>query len=139
MPTTILAPKPAVPTAAAPHACLIAEQALSAAYSDCHPHHSGSRVPERNLNFCCPVTVSLEEAWRLLRRYVPGYNAFKPRLLKALPQNCRVRFAREGSVCLYVETAEASYMVEAERDLHCDEFELCQVLGTVRTYRLWWE
>ena len=120
-------------------ACAVAESDLAAAYSDCHKHHRGSYIPERNLNFCCPVTVDLAEAQRLLHRYVPGYNEFDPKLLKGLPTACRVRLAREGSVCLYVETTAVLDKVQIRQDLQCDEFDLYQVFGEVRTYRLWWD
>ena len=117
----------------------IAERALSAAYSDCHRHHTGSYVPERNLNFCCPITVSLSQARRLMARYVSSYNEFLPKLLLALPATCRVRLARESSVCIYVETDAVLDETKTRHETRCDEFNLCQVLGEVRTYRLWWD
>lgn len=117
----------------------IAERGLAAAYSDWHSHHDGAHIPGRNLHFCSPVTVGLADARRLLNRYVPGYNRFEPKRLKTLPSACRVRVAREGSVCLYVETTEVLDAVQTTRDLRCNEFDLCQVLGSVRTYRLWWD
>ena len=85
------------------------------------------------------MTVSLAEAKKLLARYVPGYNAFRPKLLDALPRDCRVRLAREYSVCLYVELAEVLDAEKTQRELRCDEVHLCQVLDEVRTYRLWWD
>lgn len=116
----------------------LAEHRLAGAYSDCHRHNPGGYIPQRNLDFCCPVTVSLPEAIRLLGRYVPGYNAFDPALLKVLPPKCRVRLAREGSVCLYVET-RAPLDHTLRRRLKCDEFDLYQQHGQTRLYRLWWD
>ena len=122
-----------------PNSCAQAERDLAAAYSDCDKHHSNSYIHERNLNFCSPVTVSLAEARRLLARYVSSYNEFAPKLLLVLPKTCRVRLARESSVCLYVETKEVLNEAKIRHDTRCDEFDLYQVLGRVRTYRLWWD
>jgi hypothetical protein len=63
-------------------------------------------------------------------------NILVPRLLVALPTASRVRLARESSVCLYVETKAVRDEAKTRREMHCDEFDLYQVLGGVRTYRL---
>ena len=116
----------------------ISVKLLAAAYSDCHEHHANGYIPQRNLDFCCPVTIGLVEATRLLRRYVPGYNSFNPALLKLLPPRCRVRLAREGSVCLYVETRAPLDAKTLRQRMGCDAFDLYQQLGQTRVYRLWW-
>ncbi len=117
----------------------VAKHRLLKAYSDCHTRHRSSLIPDRNLDFCCPVTVSRDEAQRLLRRYVPGYNAFQPKRLQALPSDCRVRLAREGSVCLYVETETLLQESAMRRALECDRCDLYQTWNGTRTYRLWWD
>ena len=74
----------------------IAAQATAIAYADCHTHwrDHGSR-PQRNLNFCCPVSVSREDAVAITTEFVPGYNLFSPQLILALPDDCRIRLARD--------------------------------------------
>ena len=74
-----------------------------------------------------------------MARYVSSYNEFLPKLLLALPPTCRVRLARESSVCIYVETDTVLDEKQTRHEIRCDEFELCQVLGGVHTYRLWWD
>ena len=139
MPTTTPPTARATRKSTTINSAAIAESALSAAYSDCHRHHANSYVPERNLNFCAPVTVSLSQARRLMARYVSSYNEFMPKLLLALPPTCRVRLARESSVCIYVETDAVLDETKTPLEMRCDEFELCQVWEGVRTYRLWWD
>jgi hypothetical protein len=73
MPTLLTASTPVRNNGERIDACAVAERGLPAAYSECHRCHAGSHIPERNLNYCCPVTLSLAQARRLLARYVSSY------------------------------------------------------------------
>jgi len=119
----------------------IATLATAIAYSDCCPAYWKKRgsIPQRNLNFCCAVALSRDEAIEITQRFVPSYNLFSPKVLLALPDDCRVRLAREGSVCVYFETASALDRTKIVKELRCDEFSLCQSVGALNVFRAWWD
>jgi hypothetical protein len=118
----------------------IAARDTGIAYSDCHERwRNRGSCPQRNLNFCCSVTVSRDQAVEITQLYVRGYNLFSPKLLSVLPETCRIRLAREGSVCIYCETAETLERSEIVKKLRCDEFVLWQTFGGTNVYRLWWD
>ena len=104
-----------------------------AAYSDCNK--LDGKVT-RNLNFRASEPVSVADAVKVMSSAIDGgYNEFEPRLLKRLPKDSQVTLAREGSVCVYVRTAE-KLNVEDEADLlKADEV----VLRSNGEYRMWWD
>ena len=111
------------------------------AYCDCHsvkPWGEGNENvanSQRSLNFRASVSIPRDEAVRILRKYVKGYNEFKPALLLQLPETCSIRIAREGSVCVYVESAE---VLDVDK-MKVDEFHRVDDYGTFCVYRLWWD
>ena len=80
---------------------LIVEREVTAAYADCWMEgERGYKL--RNLNYRAPFEVTQESAVAIMMKAVPGYNAFKPDLLKKFPKCATFQLAREGSVCVYV-------------------------------------
>ena len=72
------------------------------AYADCWMD-GNEAYNLRNLNFRASKAVSRDEAYEIMRQFVPGYNFFEPKLIKKFPANTQIVIAREGSVCLYVK------------------------------------
>lgn len=78
------------------------EQEVMLAYADCRDH-SDYAMEIRNLEFKASDFVSRDEAKRILLKANVYYNAFEPDLLNRFPKDCKIKIAREGSVCLYVK------------------------------------
>ena len=77
------------------------------AYADCWDYKDESDWDDvsarRNLHFKASSYLSRDEAVKIMKEAVPGYNVFEPELLELLPEDCEVLIAREGSVCVYVK------------------------------------
>mmetsp|Transcript_2857 Transcript_2857/g.3187 ORF Transcript_2857/g.3187 Transcript_2857/m.3187 type:complete len:148 (+) Transcript_2857:72-515(+) len=67
------------------------------AYSDCNEFSS----EPRQLRFLASKPVLRDEAIRILKKAVPGYNDFHPELLKVVPEDTQVLIGRLGSVNMY--------------------------------------
>jgi len=100
------------------------------AYGDLHD------LPHRELGFAATYWVDRDTAHFIMRHCVPSYNDFRASIIKELPDNCLVRIAREGSVCLYVlhdfKRFENNIMKADECDTQVDHD-----LGCIT--RLWWD
>jgi hypothetical protein len=57
-------------------------------------------------NFRASQSVSRDAAIEILQDLNIRINDFNPKVLKFLPEDCRITIAREGSVCLYVTGME---------------------------------
>ncbi len=116
------------------------------AYADCHGKgeydYRAERSVEgysRNLEYRSPGTVSVTDAVAIMKAAIgSGYNEFKPELLRLLPKQARVRLAREGSVCVYVETISDG-LEELQEKMKADEFDKTETTNGVNTYRIWWD
>ena len=99
----------------------------------------------RNLDFRASDSVDRDTAIAILKEIVPSYNAFYPKLLEALPADCQITIAREGSVCLYVKGLEKSMW--AIPALECDEWayydwdreNCCGHMAFKGETRIWWD
>lgn len=112
------------------HFELVKQETINA-YSDCNSL-SKSR---RNLDFRSKNSVSLIEAIEIMKLAVErGYNNFEPECLSALPRDCNVWLAREGSVCIYVDRELSSNDL---LNLRCDEYDPSDESPNV--YRVWWD
>jgi hypothetical protein len=86
----------------------------------------------RNLDFRASACVSPEEAFNILTDAgVDSYNGFDVDVLKKLPKESRIRIAREGSVCLYVEGDG----LPSKEELVADEYDEWEPGVT----RIWWD
>lgn len=81
------------------------EKEVKAAYTDCWMD-GDEAYKLRNLHFRASSPVSRDEAREIMQKYVPGYNAFEPELIKKFPKDSQIVIAREGSVCLYVKASK---------------------------------
>lgn len=95
----------------------------------------------RNLDFRATYEVSVPDAVSIMTQALGldnandmGYNAFSPSLLNFLPADCKVIIAREGSVCVYVETNEELTQKLANK-MSADEFNKT----SHKLYRFWWD
>lgn len=112
---------------------VVAEEVKNA-YSDCHKYKAG----ERNLHFLSIEYVSLSEAVKIMQKYVPSYNNFKPELLWQLPKDVKVCIARECSVCVYVKfppTISNQVAFELKDDMLVDELNVVKD----NVVCLWWD
>lgn len=108
------------------------------AYCDCGDLPFEQTVKRRNLNFRSSVWLTPEEAQKIMNVAVPnGYNAFEAQLIGALPGTVKVQIAREGSVCLYVDTtgARPDEMKAALAVMQPDESDM----EIEDIWRLWWD
>ena len=127
------------------HMVTVSDQ-VKEAYADCwdlHPWPTGPYInPDwervarlRNLEFLATRYLPRDDAQAVLEQWVKQYNGFKPSLLSRLPEDCEVRIAREGSVCLYVKSKAklptAKRMAADERDE--------MMLQSSRVIRYWWD
>jgi hypothetical protein len=117
------------------------EWAVLRAYADCHGNNDSFVEPmrDRNLNFCHALAISKTAAVKIMKKAIPdGYNEFDAELLDQLPRESRIRIAREGSVCVYVETPNGSQI--NQEGLKADEFDLYQTNSDgTQTHRIWWD
>jgi hypothetical protein len=97
------------------------------AYADCNDLRNG-----RDLDFCCSVSVTPQEAADIMKEACYGYNNFEYSLLLKLPAKCCVTLAREGSVCIYVSGKLSTKILNALGADECDEIEK-------NSYRIWWD
>jgi hypothetical protein len=104
------------------------------AYSDCGPQREKASFSrkDRCLDFRLSNWVSGEEAEALVE-YIGPYNAFTPRtgrdaigLALYRDQDARFIVAREGSVCLYIETSKPDRVAQSmeARQVMADEVML---------------
>lgn len=104
------------------------------AYADCwgnKPFEQTMNV--RNLNFKASDPVSRHDAKEIMAQAVPhGYNEFHAQLIDRLPEDSKITIAREGSVCLYVETPSE---MPSRMVMLCDELDAL----TNNLFRLWWD
>ena len=110
----------------------IAEREVSRAYSE--------NRNERNLNFLSSVTLPIKDAQKVLTKFVPSYNEFKPSLLSKLPKGSIVRIGREYSPVIYVatnQTPDGKAMLANECDLHDCETDYHG--NNTQIWRLWWD
>ncbi len=106
---------------------------VKTAFADCWMNDFRAAAALRSLHFKASESVAPDEAQMIARSALPeGYNAFAPELLNLFPADCRITFAREYSVCLYV-TPGASPLPAANR-LGCDEYDFD---GGI--LRVWWD
>ena len=90
---------------------------VSKAYGDCW---KGGNYSERNLDFLASEWLTRNEAFRIMSKYVTGYNAFEPSLIMQLPPDAQVMIARKCSVCLFVKTAINIDISTCIESLKCD-------------------
>ena len=109
------------------------------AYADCWlPWEAGSK--RRNLDFQADETVSPKEARAIMEEAVPdGYNEFTADLLSLFPDSCRIRLARELSVCIYIYDMARQNIADtanlpSQSELCADEYS--QVGDAIR---IWWD
>ena len=79
------------------------------------------------------LPVTRDEAFEIAKECVGGWNDFRPALIKLLPPDAQIWFARESSVCLYVRSD--SGMAYLGHALCADEFEALDE----KTWRIWWD
>lgn len=103
---------------------------VETAYADCWmPWNNGLKM--RNLSFKASEPVSVSDAVAIMRKVAPhGYNQFHSGLINRLSPDSKVTIAREGSVCLYVQTNDMPSL----KELDADELNL---YGS--EYRVWWD
>jgi hypothetical protein len=64
-----------------------------------------------------------------------GYNSFCPVLLDNLPDDSKIWLAREGSVCVYVETAAKISETRLMKKMNADEVDV----WNDDRIRIWWD
>lgn len=117
------------------------EEEIKKAYADCWMDSFQEASKIRNLNFRASLSYPKEYCKELLNKYVKSYNAFTPDLLDHLPKDSCITIAREGSVCIYVNSETINKFSEKElkeliENLSADEFEYIKDL---EEYRIWWD
>ena len=85
----------------------------------------------RNLNFQASEFVSRDEAFAILDEVVKSYNEFRPSLINYFHKDHKIKIAREGSVCLYVQGKD----LPSQRELMADEYDTMEDGST----RIWWD
>ncbi|RDJ35004.1 MAG: hypothetical protein DWQ19_09220 [Crenarchaeota archaeon] len=102
------------------------------AYADCYmPWEQAKAI--RQLDFRASAPVSPSEAQKILTEAgVSCYNNFQTSLLEIFHQDSLVTIAREGSVCLYVQSWPAS--MPSASEVYADEVD--QQGGF---FRYWWD
>jgi len=93
----------------------------------------------RDLDWRAAEFVSRDEAISIMKRYVPSYNDFEPDLLLNLPEDCLIRLAREGSVCMYVMTDKKLDQRALLADEMSEGVQCLEENKTARIVRLWWD
>ena len=88
----------------------------------------------RNLNFLSTVELTVKEAIAVLKKHVPSYNEFTPKLLAKLPHDSLVRIGRAGSPVIYVTS-----QFQPSQDTKADELDLHCWQGDKQVWRLWWD
>lgn len=101
-------------------------------YVDCWMKDFQVASKLRNLDTKAQYAVSRQEAYDIVSEFITGYNAFTPKLILQLPEDSKITIAREGSVCLYVETEEP--LTDLVENGFCDELDY-----DGKEYRLWWD
>lgn len=112
------------------------------AYADCNRGwDKGKNI--RNLHYRAYQDVDKETAIEILTAALgaktpedAGYNGFCPSLLKKLPDDSRIWIAREGSVCVYVDTKSEIDERKLSRQLEADELDWWD---NRRWLRIWWD
>lgn len=108
------------------------------AYADCNRGwEKGKNI--RNLHYRAFQDVDKETAIEIMTAALnpnTGYNGFCPSLLKKLPDDSRIWIAREGSVCVYVETNSKVNELKLMRELEADELDWW---NDNRWLRIWWD
>jgi hypothetical protein len=97
----------------------------------------------RNLDFKASASVTIEEAVEIMSKALEcdedceGYNFFKPKAFRHLPEGTKITLAREGSVCAYIKPPKGIVFQQAKliRAMSIDEWHP-QSGGLVR---LWWD
>lgn len=104
------------------------ENEVLEAYADCRvAWEEGSR--RRNLSFRASEPVLRDEAYRIMRKAIPGgYNDFKADAILDFDPTCSFWIAREGSVCLYVSGP-------LPKRIFADEVDKTNTGET----RIWWD
>ena len=111
------------------------------AYADCNRGwDKGKKI--RNLSYRSSKSIDKNSAIKLLTEALgadspdeAGYNNFCPTLLNRLPDDSKVWIAREGSVCIYVETKVDIDEMKLCKLLHADEVDI----DTNDHIRIWWD
>lgn len=97
------------------------------AYCDCSDSNG-----ERNLSFLASEAVDPKTAAEIMTKACPdGYNNFEAELLTLFPDDAKIWIAREGSVCIYVESASK---LPTRKQLQADEYDVKN--GRLR---IWWD
>src|SRR5574343_1507702 len=112
------------------------------AYADCNRDwERGQKL--RNLNYRASLDVDKDTAIEILTVALgaktsedASYNNFCPSLLKNLPDDSRIWIAREGSVCIYVETKSEIDERKLMKELEADELDWWD---NNRWLRIWWD
>jgi hypothetical protein len=110
------------------------------AYADCWMKDFEKAEKIRNLNFIASQPLSKADAIKVMNDCVEGYNKFTPGLLDHLPDDSNITIAREGSVCMYIDSKELSKFSNGELEklqakMGADELE--HTHGS--TFRIWWD
>jgi hypothetical protein len=79
-------------------------------------------MTHRNLSFRASQAVDPKTAQAIMEKACPGYNAFRPKFLGLLPDDCQVTLAREGSVCIYVRPGKSK--IPTRSKLKADEYSV---------------
>lgn len=109
------------------------DQEVKFAYADCWMGNSRKAEKVRDLNFRASGYLSKKNAIKILGKYVQGYNSFDYEALEYLPDDSKICIAREGSVCLYVQT-DKKITNRLRNKMNADELD--EVDGE---YRIWWD
>lgn len=115
---------------------------VMSAYADCNlGWDKGQKI--RNLNYRASREVDKDTAVEILTAALgaktpedASYNNFCPSLLNKLPDDSRIWIAREGSVCIYVETKSKVDERKLSRQLEADELDWW---NDNRWLRIWWD
>ena len=97
---------------------------------------------ERILHFKATEELTPKQAYEVLKKVVQGYNSFDAENILGIPENCKVRLAREGSVCLYVKSKEALSESKLRKLTNGEEVDLWESPKKNKkyyVYRLAWD
>jgi hypothetical protein len=115
-------------------------KSVGMAYADCWISDFYRAEKVRDLDFRAPYSLSKSDVIEVMNFWFNRYNRFVPDLLEHLPADSSITIAREGSVCMYVESKELikfSYSeLEGLREkMKADELD--RIYGS--KIRIWWD
>ncbi len=121
---------------------LALKKEVMSAYADCNRGwEKGKKI--RDLEYRASQSVDKYTAIDILTAALgaktpddAGYNNFCPSLLNKLPDDSRIWIAREGSVCVYVETNSEVGELKWSKLLKADEVGWW---NNKRWLRIWWD